>query len=245
MLYAFISSADGHGEVAQLRVVCGRGRDPTLSGCPPVAAFRFRGRGPRSGRCGLRSGVPRRPARRRRTTRSSSWPAGWFAGARRTCGPGPLRPWRFSRSRSATGRASRSASRCGRANRADLCQTAPASRRATAPSPLDLQRDALRAARVDDVVNLYHDFASGLRDDRPGLDSSLRVLRKGDVRVVWKLDRLGRNLAHLVKHRAGSVGLRGGPAGARRPGGADRHHDRDRTGSCSASSRRWPSSSGS
>ena len=84
------------------RVVCGRGRDPTLSGCPPVAAFRFRGRGPRSGRCGLRSGVPRRPARRRRTTRSSSWPAGWFAGARRTCGPGPLRPWRFSRSRSAT-----------------------------------------------------------------------------------------------------------------------------------------------
>ena len=142
-------------------------------------------------------------------------------------------------------RASRSASRCGRANRADLCQTAPASRRATAPSPLDLQRDALRAARVDDVVNLYHDFASGLRDDRPGLDSCLRVLRKGDVRVVWKLDRLGRNLAHLVKHRAGSVGLRGGPAGARRPGGADRHHDRDRTGSCSASSRRWPSSSGS
>ena len=73
-----------------------------LSGCPPVAAFRFRGRGPRSGRCGLRSGVPRRPARRRRATRSSSWPAGWFACARRTCGPGPLRPWRFSRSRSAT-----------------------------------------------------------------------------------------------------------------------------------------------
>ena len=33
------------------------------------------------------------------------------------------------------------------------------------------QRDALRAAGVDDAVNLYHDFASGLRDDRPGLDS--------------------------------------------------------------------------
>ena len=49
-----------------------------------------------------------------------------------------------------------------------------------------------------DEVNLHHDFASGLRDDRPGLDSCLRALRKGDVLVVWKLDRLGRNLAHLV-----------------------------------------------
>ena len=37
-----------------------------------------------------------------------------------------------------------------------------------------------------------------VRDDRPGLDSRLRGLRKGDVLVVWKLDRLGRNLAHLV-----------------------------------------------
>ena len=62
---------------------------------------------------------------------------------------------------------------------------------------LDLQRDALRAEGID-AVNLYHDFASGVRDDRPGLDSCLRALRKGDVLVVWKLDRLGRNLAHLV-----------------------------------------------
>ena len=49
-----------------------------------------------------------------------------------------------------------------------------------------------------DAANLYHDFASGVRDDRPGLDSCLRALRKGDVLVDWKLDRLGRNLAHLV-----------------------------------------------
>ena len=63
---------------------------------------------------------------------------------------------------------------------------------------LDLQRDTLRAAGVDDAVNLYHDLASGVRDDRPGLDNCLRALRKGDVLVVWKLDRLGRNLAHLV-----------------------------------------------
>ena len=62
---------------------------------------------------------------------------------------------------------------------------------------LDLQRDALQAAGVD-AGHVYHDFASGVRDDRPGLDSCLRALRTGDILVVWKLDRLGRNLAHLV-----------------------------------------------
>ncbi len=59
---------------------------------------------------------------------------------------------------------------------------------------LDLQRDALQAAGVD-AVHVYHDFASGVRDDRPGFDSCVRALRTGDVRVVWKLDRLGRPLA--------------------------------------------------
>ena len=76
---------------------------------------------------------------------------------------------------------------------------------------LDLQRDALQAAGVD-AVHVYHDFASGVRDDRPGLDSCVRALRKGDVLVVWKLDRLGRNLAHLVNTMqalsARGVGLR-------------------------------------
>ena len=62
---------------------------------------------------------------------------------------------------------------------------------------LDLQRDALQAAGVD-AGHVYHDFASGVRDDRPGLDSCVRALRTGDVLVIWKLDRLGRNLAHLV-----------------------------------------------
>ena len=60
---------------------------------------------------------------------------------------------------------------------------------------LDLQREALRAEGIDDPANLYPDFASGGRDDRPGLDSCLGALRKGDVLVVWKLGRLGRNLA--------------------------------------------------
>ena len=82
----------------------------------------------------------------------------------------------------------------------------PASRRPTAPSRWNLQRDARRAAGIDDAANFFHDLASGVRDDRPGLESCLRALRKGDVLVVWKLDRLGRNLA---QHRAGPVGSRG------------------------------------
>ena len=62
---------------------------------------------------------------------------------------------------------------------------------------LDLQRDALCNAGVD-AESIYDDFASGARDDRPGLANCLRAVRRGDVLVVWKLDRLGRNLAHLI-----------------------------------------------
>lgn len=62
---------------------------------------------------------------------------------------------------------------------------------------LDLQQDALRAAGVE-PGRLYADRASGARDDRPGLEACLQALRPGDVLVVWKLDRLGRTLAHLV-----------------------------------------------
>lgn len=61
----------------------------------------------------------------------------------------------------------------------------------------ELQRDALLAAGVDER-HLYEDRASGARDDRPGLKECLDFLRPGDVLVVWKLDRLGRSLAHLI-----------------------------------------------
>ena len=61
----------------------------------------------------------------------------------------------------------------------------------------DLQRDALIAAGVD-AAQIYEDRASGKREDRPGLEGCLRALRDGDTLVVWKLDRLGRDLAHLV-----------------------------------------------
>lgn len=62
---------------------------------------------------------------------------------------------------------------------------------------LDLQKDALLAAGVD-PHQIYEDHASGKRDDRPGLASCLKALRAGDVLIVWKLDRLGRDLRHLV-----------------------------------------------
>src|ERR1700730_9307731 len=61
----------------------------------------------------------------------------------------------------------------------------------------DLQRDALKAAGVT-AGHVYEDTASGKRDDRPGLAACLKALRKGDTLVVWKLDRLGRDLRHLV-----------------------------------------------
>lgn len=60
-----------------------------------------------------------------------------------------------------------------------------------------LQRDALVAAGVD-PAHLYEDYASGKREDRPGLAACLKALREGDMLAVWKLDRLGRDLRHLI-----------------------------------------------
>lgn len=62
---------------------------------------------------------------------------------------------------------------------------------------LDLQKDALIKAGVDEA-RIYQDLASGRFDDRPGLASCLKALQPGNVLVVWKLDRLGRSLKHLV-----------------------------------------------
>lgn len=61
----------------------------------------------------------------------------------------------------------------------------------------DLQFDALVAAGVD-PEHIYEDSASGAKDDRPDLAACLKALRPGDSLVVWKLDRLGRSLPHLV-----------------------------------------------
>jgi len=61
---------------------------------------------------------------------------------------------------------------------------------------LDLQKDALLAARCE---RLFTDTASGAKAQRPGLTEALQHCRPGDTLVVWKLDRLGRSLPHLVE----------------------------------------------
>jgi DNA invertase Pin-like site-specific DNA recombinase len=79
----------------------------------------------------------------------------------------------------------------------------------TADQSLDLQLDALRQSGAEPI---FRDVASGKRDDRPGLTDALSSLNAGDVLVVWKLDRLGRSLKHLVETVAGlherGVGLK-------------------------------------
>jgi DNA invertase Pin-like site-specific DNA recombinase len=66
----------------------------------------------------------------------------------------------------------------------------------TTDQNLDLQQDALRAAGCERV---FTDTASGAKADRPGLAAAIAACRAGDVLVVWKLDRLGRSLPHLVE----------------------------------------------
>ncbi|EET8237118.1 recombinase family protein [Escherichia coli] len=66
----------------------------------------------------------------------------------------------------------------------------------TADQSLDMQIDALKKAGCHQV---FTDVASGAKADRLGLDKALEYLREGDTLVVWKIDRLGRSLAHLVQ----------------------------------------------
>lgn len=61
---------------------------------------------------------------------------------------------------------------------------------------LSLQKDALKKAGCE---RIYTDKTGGAETNRSGLDKTLDVLRPGDTLVVWKLDRLGRSLSHLVE----------------------------------------------
>ena len=61
---------------------------------------------------------------------------------------------------------------------------------------LDLQIDALKKAGCE---KLFEDKISGSKSERIGLIKALEQLRKGDTLVVWKLDRLGRSLRHLIE----------------------------------------------
>src|SRR5918998_1990159 len=61
---------------------------------------------------------------------------------------------------------------------------------------LNLQLDALRAAGCEQI---FTDRVSGAKAERPGLANALGHLREGDMLVVWRLDRLGRSLPHLIE----------------------------------------------
>jgi DNA invertase Pin-like site-specific DNA recombinase len=66
----------------------------------------------------------------------------------------------------------------------------------TADQSLELQVDALKLTGCHKV---FTDVASGSKSSRPGLDKALEYIRVGDTLVVWKLDRLGRSLKHLIE----------------------------------------------
>lgn len=66
----------------------------------------------------------------------------------------------------------------------------------TADQNLDLQRDALQKAGCEKIID---DTASGKLRNRVGFDQVRELLRAGDVLVVWRLDRLGRSLQHLIE----------------------------------------------
>ena len=61
---------------------------------------------------------------------------------------------------------------------------------------LDMQIDALKEAKCD---HIYEEKMSGKINDRPALEKALNFMRKGDTLVIWKLDRLGRSLRHLIE----------------------------------------------
>jgi DNA invertase Pin-like site-specific DNA recombinase len=65
----------------------------------------------------------------------------------------------------------------------------------TQEQTLNLQQDALTKAGCDKI---FTDTASGAKAERKGLDEALDYVRKGDTLVVWRLDRLGRSLPHLI-----------------------------------------------
>ncbi len=72
----------------------------------------------------------------------------------------------------------------------------------TGDQNLDLQRDALLAAGCEES-KIFTDRLSGGKDERPGLAQALEYVRAGDTLVVWRLDRLGRSLSHLIQTTTG------------------------------------------
>src|SRR5437764_13465331 len=63
---------------------------------------------------------------------------------------------------------------------------------------LDLQQDALLKTGVS-PKDIHTDKVTGVKAERPGLQAALSHLRAGDTLIVWRLDRLGRSLKHLIE----------------------------------------------
>jgi DNA invertase Pin-like site-specific DNA recombinase len=66
----------------------------------------------------------------------------------------------------------------------------------TADQHLRMQEDALKQSGCDEI---FTDVISGVKTERPGLEKALAYLRENDTLVVWKLDRLGRSIQHLIQ----------------------------------------------
>jgi len=66
----------------------------------------------------------------------------------------------------------------------------------TVDQHLRMQEDALKSAGCEEI---FTDVISGAKSHRPGLDKALEYVREGDTLVVWKLDRLGRSIQHLIQ----------------------------------------------
>ena len=60
---------------------------------------------------------------------------------------------------------------------------------------VDLQEDALKRAGCEKI---FSDKVSGAKKERPGMNEAISHLRAGDTLVIWKLDRLGRSISHLI-----------------------------------------------
>lgn len=101
-----------------------------------------------------------------------------------------------NRTEMATNRTEMATRKTNRADKGSSGARIGYARVSTLEQNLDLQRDALDAAGC---TFLYTDTASGAKSERPGLTQALAQCRKGDTLVVWKLDRLGRSLPHLVE----------------------------------------------
>ena len=84
----------------------------------------------------------------------------------------------------------------GKADKSYLMTLIGYARVSTGDQHTALQLDALRKAGCE---KLFEDRASGVRADRPGLAGAIRYAREGDTLTVWKLDRLGRSMKHLIE----------------------------------------------